>query len=381
MLDKPILRIPGPTPIPPKVEHAMSKPIIGHRSSEMKDLLSQIKPKLSKVLGTKQDIMILSSSGTGALETAATNLCKEGDEVIAIVTGAFGERFAEICDSYGLKTHRLEIPWGKACSPEELKALLQKYPDTKAVFMTYCETSTGILNPVKELTAAVNSVSNALVAVDGVSCIAGVEANMDDWGVDIYATGSQKAFMLPPGLAFIAASEKAREAFKANDHARFYFDLNKYKSKLEENSTPFTPPVTLLYGLDAALDMMHDEGLDNVFTRHLLMRDMTRAAFKALGVPLLASDEAASPTVTAVKPENVDAEQVRTYLKEHFHLTVAGGPKHLKGKIFRIGHMGYCSPLDVIECISAIEMAFKETGADIELGTGVKAAQEVYLNR
>lgn len=380
MLDKQILRIPGPTPIPPRVEHAMGRPMIGHRNPQMIELLSRIKPKLSKVFGTAEDVIILSSSGTGAMETAAVNLCNAGDEVIVIVTGAFGERFADICDAHALKTRRLEIEWGKACTPEKLKAFLQEYPNVKAVFMTYCETSTSVLNPIKELANTVCSESNALVAVDGVSCIAGVEAQMDEWGVDLYVTGSQKAFMLPPGLAFVAASKRAREAFKKNDRSRFYFDLNKYAQKLEQDSTPFTPPVSLLFGLDEALDMMLEEGLDEIFSRHRLMRDMTREAIKALEIPLLTEDRFASPTVTAVKPEKIGAEKIRKILKEDFNLYVAGGPKYLKGKIFRIGHMGYCTPSDAFEYIAAIEVAFKKAGSDIELGAGIKAAQEIYLN-
>lgn len=380
MLDKQILRIPGPTPVPPRVEHAMGRPMIGHRNPQMAELLASIKPKLSKVFGTRQDVMILSSSGTGGMETAAVNLCKSGDEVVNVVTGAFGARFADICEAHGFKSHRLEIEWGKACTPDELKAFLKKHPKTKAVFITYCETSTSVLNPVKELTAAVQSVSDALVAVDGVSCIAGVEAKMNEWGVDIYVTGSQKAFMLPPGLAFVAASERARETFKDNEGHRFYFDLNKYAEKIEKDSTPFTPPVSLLFGLDAALDMMMEEGLEEVFSRHRLMRDMTRAAMKAHRIPLLAQDDAASPTVTAVKPETADAEQIRKIMIDDFNIYLAGGPKHLKGKIFRIGHMGYCSPADVFEYIAALEIAFKKAGADIELGAGVRAAQEIYLN-
>ncbi|WP_348029385.1 pyridoxal-phosphate-dependent aminotransferase family protein [Aciduricibacillus chroicocephali] len=380
MLDKQILRIPGPTPIPPRVEHALGQPMIGHRNPQMGELHARLKPKLAKIFGTKKDVMILSSSGTGAMETAAVNLCKSGDEVIVVVTGAFGERFADICDAHGLTTYRLEMNWGTACTPEKLKAFLREHPSVKAVFMTYCETSTSVLNPIKELTDTVRSESDALVAVDGVSCIAGVEANMDDWGVDIYVTGSQKAFMLPPGLAFVAASERAREAFKKNDHSRFYFDLNKYAEKIENNSTPFTPPVSLLFGLDEALNMMMEEGLENVFKRHRLMSNMTRSAIEALGIPLLTENKYASPTVTAVKPEQVDAEKVRKILIQDFKIYVAGGPKHLKGKIFRIGHMGYCSPADVFEYIAALEVAFKKAGANIELGAGTKAAQEIFLN-
>lgn len=377
--EKQVLRIPGPVPIPPSVNLAMSKPMIGHRSPEMKELINRIQPGLKNVFGTKEDVIILAASGTAALETAAVNLCQAGDEVLVAVTGAFGERFADICDTFGFQTHRLEVNWGDAVEPGQVRDMLTKHRGIKAVFFTYCETSTGVLNPIKELAETVKAHSDALVIADGVSCIGGVEANLDHWDVDLYVTGSQKAMMLPPGLSFLAASEKAWKAIESNTAPRFYLDLKKYRKKLEDRSTPFTPAVSLLFGLEEILKLMHTEGLPNIFSRHRLMRDMTRAAFKALEIPLLAGDEHASPTVTAVRPEHADAEEIRSTLSKMFNLRVAGGPKHLKGKIFRIGHLGYCTPLDVLEYIAAAEVAFKQTGAAIELGNGVRAAQELLI--
>lgn len=380
MPDKQILQIPGPVPVPPSVNRAMSRPIIGHRDAEMKELMKTVQAGLQQVFGTHQDVLILTASGTAALETAAVNLCSPGDEVLVVITGAFGDRFADICDAFGYQVHRMQVPWGESAKPEQLESWLKRQPGIKAVFMTYCETSTGVLNPIQELSQVIHAHSDALIAVDGVSCIGGVEANMDKWGVDVYVTGSQKAMMLPPGLAFVAASQRAWQAIEQSQTNRFYLDLDKYRNKLEENTTPFTPAISLLFGLEQVLDLMKTEGFENIYKRHRLMRDMTRAAFKALGIPLLASDQDASPTVTAVKPDQIQADQLRKMLRDEFQLIVAGGQQQLKGEICRIGHLGYCTPLDVLTYLSAIELALCKSNIAVEPGTGLKAAQEVYLN-
>lgn len=304
---------------------------------------------------------------------------KPGEEVLVVVTGAFGDRFTKICEAFNIKVHVLNVEWGKALNPEEIKAFLAGHPEIKVVFSTYCETSTGVLNPIDKLALAVQEVSDALIVVDGVSCVAGVETKMDEWGIDVMVTGSQKAFMLPAGLTFVAASEKAWKVIEENDQPRFYLSLKKYRDNLLKDTTPFTPALSLLFGLEQVLSLLEAEGLNNVYSRHALMKDMTRAAFKALGIPLLTSDEDASPTVTAVQPEDFDAEEFRKILKKEFAISIAGGQQHLTGKIFRIGHMGYCSPADQLQIISAIEVALKKLGKNIELGKGTAAAQQVYL--
>src|SRR5699024_89400 len=220
-----------------------------------------------------------------------------------------------------------------------------------------------------------------LVIVDGVSCVGGVETKMDEWGVDIFITGSQKAMMLPPGLTFAAVSERAWKVIENNKQERFYFDLQAYRKNLDNDSTPFTPAVSLLFGLDQALTLLEEEGLEEVYERHALMKEMTRAAMKALQVPLLTADEYSSPTVTAVKPESFRADELRQTVKEQFNLSLAGGQQHLKGEVFRIGHMGYCSPADVLQIISLIEIGLKQLGENITLGQGVAAAQNVYLEK
>lgn len=375
------LRVPGPTPIPPSVTRAMGKPIIGHRSGDFKQLYGNISPRLQPLFGTKQDVLVLTGSGTSGLEAAAINAVREGEKVLVIVTGAFGERFADICDVYNFNVERLDVPWGEAVQPERVREHLLRNPDTRAVFITYCETSTAVLNPIKEVAQVVRDTSDALVIVDGVSCVGGVETEMDAWGIDVLITGSQKAMMLPPGLAFIAASERAWQRMESNSQPRFYLDLLKYRKSAHDQSSPFTPAVSLLYGLEAALDIMEEEGLDHVYNRHRLMKKMVREAGKALNLPLLTSENDGSPTVTAIRPEAFDAEMLRGEVKKTFSLTLAGGQKQLKGEIFRIGHMGYCSPADVLQTISMLEVGLSRIGSEIQLGAGTAAAQQVFLQQ
>ncbi|HLR64747.1 MAG TPA: alanine--glyoxylate aminotransferase family protein [Pseudogracilibacillus sp.] len=378
--DYSLLRIPGPTPVPPSVGHALNKPMIGHRGKETTALLQNLQPRLQKLFNTKQEMLIVTGSGTAGLETAVVNVASEGDEVLVVVTGAFGDRFANICDAHHIKAHRLDVEWGEAADPEQIAAFLKENKQIKAVFLTHCETSTGVLNPIETISQVIHEHSDALVIVDGVSSSAGTETKIDEWGIDLYATGSQKAMMLPPGLAFIGVSERAWEVIENNKQGRFYLDLRTYRKNMEKDSVPYTPAIPLLFALDQALTLLEDEGLEKVYQRHTLMRDMTRAAVKSWNVPLLTEDEFASPTVTAVKPENFDPEALRKIIKEQFNLTVAGGQKHLSGKIFRIGHMGYCSPADILQTLSLIELGLVQLGVNIELGQGVQAAQQVYLN-
>lgn len=379
--DQQYLRIPGPTPVPPSVQRAMAQPMVGHRATETADLIRRIRPGLKKVFGTEQDVMIFAGSGTSGLEAAVVNTVGEGDEVIVAVTGAFGGRFVKILDAYGVTVHQIQTEWGHAVSPDQIREALQAHPAAKAVFATFCETSTGVLNPVAELAQAIRAESDALFIVDGVSCIGGVESKMDEWGIDILVTGSQKAMMLPGGLMFAACSERAWQVIEATPRRGFYLDFTKYRDNLKKDSTPFTPATSLLYGLEQTIKLIEEEGFEQVIARHDLMKDMTRAAFKALDIPLLTSDEDASPTVTAVRPDAFDAPALRKVLKQEFNLVVAGGQEHLKDAIFRIGHMGYASPGDVLQTLAMIEIGILKAGQKIELGKGVAAAQQIYIEK
>jgi aspartate aminotransferase-like enzyme len=381
LLDQQYLFAPGPTPIPDRVKYAMNQPMIAHRGQEFPKLLEDVSTRLMPVFGSQNPVTVLAASGTAALETAAANVIEENDDVVVVVAGAFGDRFASICETFGANVHRLNIEWGKSCSPEQLEEFLKSVQkDIKAVFVTYCETSTGVLNPIKELGHVTKKQTNALFIVDGVSCIGAVPVDMKEWKIDILVSGSQKALMLPPGLAFVAVNDHAREIIRNCKAKRFYLDINKYIASYEgDKSTPFTPAVSLIYGAQEVCNMFEEEGFENVIKRHLVLKEMVREGLKAIEIPLLTSDEDASPTVTAVRTVDATSKQLKNFLKDKFAITLGGGQKKLKGEIFRIGHMGYCTPYDAIKVLGSIEMALRSLDGRNVLGTAVKRAEEVWI--
>lgn len=376
--DPTLLRIPGPTPIPPSVQRAMSVPMIGHRGSEANELFQDVKERIKPLFGTDQSVLILTGSGTSGLETSVVNTASAGEEVLVLVTGAFGDRLARICEEYELIVHRLEVPWGEPILPEQVKEQLQKHPNIKVVYSTHCETSTGVMNPIEEISRVVHENSEALIVADGVSATGGVRTEMDDWGVDIYITGSQKGLMLPPGLTFLAVSKRAWEVIEKNKQPRFYLDLERHRESIHGNATPFTPGLSLLLGLQKVLTLLEAEGLQAVYDRHTLMMNMTREAIKALDIPLFVADEYAASTATVIKP-SFNPDKLRTILRKEFGLEFAGGQQHLKNKIIRIGHMGYSTPAHVLQNISMLEIGLHRLGEEITLGQGVAGAQAVYL--
>ncbi|TGA97216.1 alanine--glyoxylate aminotransferase family protein [Sporolactobacillus shoreae] len=381
-LDQTYLFTPGPTPIPNRVNAAMAQPMIGHRSPDFSVLIEDVANRLKPVFGTKHPVLALTSSGTSALEAAVVNTVSEGEDAVVIVAGSFGDRLATIAENYGVNVHRLNIEWGKSCTPEQLEAFLDGLASTsvKAVFATFNETSTGVLNPIGALGEVVARKSDALFVVDGVSCIGGVPVDMEKDHIDILVTSSQKALMLPPGLAFVAFSDRGLKAIRECPAKRFYLDLNRYvKAYEEQKSTPFTPAVSLIAGAKEVCSMIEEEGWENVIKRHYLLRDMLRAGIRELGLPLLTSDEDASPTVTAVKSGNIPAPDIQKALKKDFAITIAGGQKDLKGKIFRIGHMGYCTPFDILKVLTALELTLAKFGEEPKLGAAVKKAEEVWV--
>jgi aspartate aminotransferase-like enzyme len=374
-----ILRIPGPTPIPPQVERAMQKPMVGHRSGDFSKLFAETAKRLRNVFQTENEVMILAGSGTAGLEAAVANTVTPGDTVLVCTAGNFGERFVKIAKTYGANVLTVEAEWGQAIDPLEVAATLKEHPEIKVVFATHSETSTGVLHNIKAIAEHVAK-TDALLVVDAVSSLGAVELPMDEWGLDIVVTGSQKAFMLPAGLCFLACSQKAWEVIEKNDAPRFYFDLRAYRKQLAANTTPYTPAVSLLFGLAEVIQMIESEGLDKIFARHLTMQKMVRAGIKALGLPLFCADDVASPTVTSITSDGTfDCENLRKIMRQDFNIAVAGGQGHLKGKIFRIGHMGYATPLDMLQVLSALEIALVKAGANITLGSGVRAAQETYM--
>jgi len=376
-----ILRHPGPTPIPKRVQLAMDQDIISHRSPEFVQIYRDTTNRVKTVFGTSQEVLLLPSGGTAALEAAATNTVSPGEEVVVITVGAFGDYFVSICEKYGFQVHKLAKNWGEACTAEELEEFLKPLKNVKAVFATYNETSTGILNPVDKLANVVHSQTDALFIVDGVSGIGGVPAEMDKWGIDILVTGSQKAMMLPPGLALLSVSDRAWKVIENNKTPNYYLNLLSYRDWAEKGMTPNTPAVTLIYGLSAVCDLIEEEGFDQTVARHELMKNMTREAMRALNIGLLTSDEYASPTITAVlSPEGVDLGKFLGHLKQKYHLDFAGGLGHLQGKMFRFGHMGYCFPSDVLQAVSLLEAGLQDFSYSFEPGAGVKAAQNVFLD-
>ncbi len=381
MDNKLMLMIPGPTPVPEKVLLALAKHPIGHRSREFSDLQGEITAQLKWLHQTQNDVLILAASGTGAMEAGIINFLSPGDRVLVGCNGKFGERWAEVCQAYGLQVETITAEWGKPLDPQQFQATLEADRDRhiKAVIVTHSETSTGVLNDLAAISQLVKAHEKALLIVDAVTSLGATNVPMDAWGIDVIASGSQKGFMIPPGLGFVAVSPKAWEAYKTATLPRFYLDLGKYRKDAAKNTTPFTPPVNLFFALQVALQMMQAEGLDAIFQRHDRLMRATQAAVQALGLPLFAAPGAGSPAITAVAPTQVEAEQVRSTMKKHYDIVLAGGQDHLKGKIFRIGHLGFVAERDILAAIAALEASLVELGySGFTAGAGVAAAASIF---
>jgi aspartate aminotransferase-like enzyme len=383
MDDKLMLMIPGPTPVPEQVLLAMAKHPIGHRSGDFSTLMEEVTQNLKWLHQTQNDLLILTASGTGAMEAGIINFLSPGDRVLVGSNGKFGDRWAQVCKAYGVQTEVISAEWGHALDPEQFRTSLEADREKliKAVIVTHSETSTGVLNDLETINRYVKAHGEALIIVDTVTSLGAYNVPVDEWGLDVVASGSQKGYMIPPGLGFVAVSPKAWKAYETAKLPRFYLDLGKYKKDAAKNTTPFTPPVNLFFALQAALRMMKAEGLESIFARHLRLTQATRAAIKALGLPLFAADDAASTAITAVAPEQVQAEQIRSVMKKRFDIALAGGQDHLKGKIFRIGHLGFVSDRDILSAIAALEATLQELGYEnFTPGTGVTAAAKVIAN-
>jgi L-aspartate aminotransferase apoenzyme (EC 2.6.1.1)/phosphoserine aminotransferase apoenzyme (EC 2.6.1.52) len=372
------LLAPGPVPVPPKVLAAMSEPIIHHRAPAFVKVLEEVRGGLKFLFQTKNEVLILASSGTGAMEGAVTNTLCKGDASLVVRAGKFGERWAEICEAYGVKPICIDVPWGQAVDPKLIAQELEKNPFIRAVFIQASETSTGVMHPIREIGEIVKKHDNTLLIVDAISGIGVFDLPVDKWGLDVVVSGSQKAFMLPPGLAFVTLSDKALSFVEKSDIPKYYFNFKKELKKLvKDNETNFTPAVSLIMGLREALNMIKEDGLEKVFKRHARLADATRAAAKALGLELYAPDSP-SNAVTAIKaPAGIDGQKIVKILRDKHNITIAGGQSEAKGKIFRIAHMGYLDAYDIIMVVSALEMTLKELGVSVEMGKGVKAAAEI----
>jgi len=367
------LRIPGPTPLPERVVRSMNRPMIDHRGPEFASILADITVGARRVFKTKNDLLVLTSSGTGGLESAVANLVSPGDEVIVALCGNFGERFAALAAAYGADVVRLEFEWGQPVDPDDLRLTVDRHPRAKVVLLTHNETSTGLTNPLREL-ARVGREWDRIVVVDGVSSISSIDIETDAWGIDVAVSGSQKGWMAPPGLALVSVSERAWAQQAVARSPRFYFDWKEARTWAEKGMTPFTPAVPVAFALQEGLRMIEEEGLANVYERHARLARATQAGLEALGFQLYAREGFRSHTVTsALPPPGLDVNALRKLIDSKYGVVIAGGQGKMTGKMVRVGHLGAVAEGDVVQVIWAIEQALEELDIAPADGRGVAA--------
>ncbi|MCZ6451564.1 MAG: alanine--glyoxylate aminotransferase family protein [Deltaproteobacteria bacterium] len=374
---KKYLLTPGPTPIPDEVRSAMADATVHHRTPQFSKIFTEVREGLKILFGTVCDVLVLAASGTGAMEAAVTNLFSPGEKVLVINGGKFGERWLRICRSFGLQVVEIKVEWGKAVKIETIKENLHDHPDIQGVLIQASETSTTALHPIRDIAKITRT--GPLLLVDGVTAVGVLPVAMDEWGIDVLVTGSQKALMVPPGLGFISLSDRAWARTEKAKLPRFYFDLALERKSQAKGTTAFTPAISLILGLRAALKKILEEGPDRVYARHERLARATRAAATALGLGLLAPENP-SPAVTGIfVPKNMDADQLLDYLRDRMGIIFAEGQDQLRGKIIRIAHVGYMGAFDVIVAVSALEMGLKRLGFPVKFGQGIAAAQEVLM--
>jgi aspartate aminotransferase-like enzyme len=368
---------PGPTPVPPEVLAAGAQPVIHHRGPDFRALMLRTLGRLQEVCRTRNDVLLFTASGSGAFESAVVNLLSPGERVLAVMAGEFGERWAALARAYDVDVHELRYAWGETPRAEDVRARLEE-TGARTVFLVHSETSTGVVSDIQAL-AQVAHHAGALVVVDAVSSLGAVPLETDMWGLDVVVAGSQKALMTPPGLSLVTVSGAAWESSRSASLPRFYLDWERMRASLETGSTPFTPAVTIVAGLDVALGLLLEEGLDAAFARHAALGRACREGVKAMGLELFSPDEDRSAIVTAIlTPNGVDARELVLALRDRFGITVAGGHGELGSKMFRIGHIGYYDVLDITTVLAAVELLLVESGADVERGAAVAGALEAY---
>ena len=374
MIFQPQLRIPGPTPLPERVVRAMTAPMIDHRGPEFAALLEEITVGAKKVFGTENELVVLSASGTGGLESAIANLVSPGDKVLSVIVGNFGERFRSIAKAYGAEVISYEVEWGQPAEADDVRRLLDQHPDAGLVLLTHNETSTGLTNPLEELVRAVKD-AGRLAVVDGVSSVSSMPVEVDRLGVDVCISGSQKGWMAPPGVAFATVSEAAWERQAQARSPRFYFDYTQARKFAPKGSTPWTPAISVLFAVREGLRMMFEEGLDNVYRRHREIADACAAGLDAMGFRLYAAAGYRSATVTGARPpEGVDIKGYRKLLREKYGVVIAGGQGKAEGQIVRVGHLGSVAAGDLVQVLWAMEQALEELDVRPNDGHGVGAA-------
>ena len=368
---------PGPTPVPPEVLAAGSAPVIHHRGPDFRELMLRTLARLREVCRTENDVLLFTASGSGAFESAVVNLLSPGERVLVATAGEFGDRWCALARAYGAEVHELRYSWGETPQPDDLRSRLDE-SGADVVVVVHSETSTGVVADVQAL-ARVTREAGALVVVDAVSSLGAVPLETDAWGLDVVVAGSQKALMTPPGLSLATVSEGAWERSKRSTMPRFYFDWARMQAALEGGSTPFTPAVTLVAALDAALGLLLEEGVDAAFARHAALGRACREGAKAMGLELFSPDEERSAVVTAIlTPDGVDAKELVLELRDRFGITVAGAHGELGSRMFRIGHIGYYDVLDITTSLTAVETLLVERGAEIERGVATARALEAY---
>lgn len=371
------LRIPGPAPLPDRVVRAMSQPMIDHRGPEASALIPEIIAGARRVFRTESDVLLLTASGSGGLESAVANLVSPGDKVVVGVIGNFGERFAAMATAYGAEVVRIDVEWGMPLDPDDLRRTLAAHPEAKAVFFQHNETSTGVTNPLRELAAVVREVG-PLCVVDGVSSVSSMPIEVDAWGIDVALSGSQKGWMAPPGIALVAVGQRAWEASAHATSPRFYFDWKQHQKAHAEGSTPWTPALTTLFALQEGIRMLEEEGLEAVYLRHRRIADATAVALEKMGFRLFAAPGYRSATVTsALPPEGLDVSAFRKRLREGYGVVIAGGQGKMKGRLVRVGHLGYVLDGDCVQVIWAIEQALEDLDLRPADGTPLIAATQV----
>ena len=373
---KKYLFTPGPAPVPPEVLLEMARPIIHHRTPEFSAALDSARDRMKPLYGTASEVIVLSSTGTGAMEAAVINLLQPGEHAIFVNGGKFGERWGKLLAAFGVVGHEVRVEWGRAARPEQVEDAFKAYPQSRAVLVQASETSTCAVHPVAEI-GEVTRRRDAMLIVDGITSVGVFEQKMDEWGVDAFVTGSQKALMLPPGLGMVAMSARTLEVAKNIKTPRFYFDLLKeLKAQRDEHTTAWTAAVSLIFGLNKSLEMIHAETLPHVYARHALMAEATRDAAHALGLKLLSPDNPAPGVTGIMVPEGLDGGKLVKILRDSLGVSIQGGQDQVKGKLARIGHMGFLSPFDMLIAVGALEMGLQQIGAKFELGAGVAAVQK-----
>jgi aspartate aminotransferase-like enzyme len=367
---------PGPVAVPERVREAMARTLIHHRAPAFLPVLEEVRANLKRVFQTERDVLLLASSGTGAMEAAVANLFSPGDRVVVVRGGKFGERWAEICDAFGVEAVCVDVEWGCAVGPSEVAAAFESAPDARALLVQASETSTGAYHPIRELADLVHESPERLMVVDGISGVGVHDLPMDAWGLDVVVSGSQKSWMLPPGLAFIALSDAAERAVNESTGRRYYLDLRKELASQRKNSTTWTPPVSMIVGLREALAMLLEEGLPNVFARHEAMALMVRGACEALGLELFAPDSPAFSCTSVRVPDGLDGKALIKRMRDVYGMTVADGQGRASGRMFRVGHMGDLDGFDMLSVVAGIEMALADLGYPVKLGEGTRAATE-----